>query len=122
MDNAEFLNELKRLDFEDFLWVIFIIIALLNIYGDYNDKEFLKTHRSQFKKNANLIFEITLIITFLIYIYFFMRNYYFYQKATLEEKQLYLIKVLGSTFLLAGVILLIYFQTKQTDFLGTPAA
>lgn len=122
MDNAEFLNELKRLDFEDFLWVIFIIIALLNIYGDYNDKEFLKTHRSQFKKNANLIFEITLIITFLIYIYFFMRIYYFYQKATLEEKQLYLIKVLGSTFLLAGVILLIYFQTKQTDFLGTPAA
>ncbi len=122
MDNAEFLNELKRLDFEDFLWVIFIIIALLNIYGDYNDKEFLKTHRSQFKKNANLIFEITLIITFLIYIYFFMRNYYFYQKATPEEKQLYLIKVLGSTFLLAGVILLIYFQTKQTDFLGTPAA
>ena len=31
-------SEIKRLDFEDFLWVVFMILVGLNIYGDYDDK------------------------------------------------------------------------------------
>ncbi|MGN1378790.1 MAG: hypothetical protein ACI4XR_00085 [Bacilli bacterium] len=121
MNNSEVINELKRLNFEDFIWIIFAILSILNIYGDYNSKEYLITKKNTFEKKSNYIFEITLIITFFIYLYFFLRNYKFYKKASFEDKKLYFIKVLGSSFLIAGVICLIYFQTNQSNFIGSPA-
>lgn len=121
MYDKETLNELKRIKFENFLWFVFAALCIINIYGDYNDEEYLKTHNNAFKTRSNYIFEFTLIVTFLIYVYFFLRNYKAYNKATVEDKQLYSIKLLGSCFLLAGVLCLIYFQTKQTSFVGSPA-
>ena len=121
MYDSETLNELNRLNFEDFLWIIFAALCIANVYGDYNDKEYLKTHNPSFQARSNQVFEFTLIVTFFIYIYFLSRNYKFYQKVPEHEKQLYLVKVLGSCFLLAGSICLIYFQTRQNSFLGSPA-
>lgn len=115
------IDEIARLKFEDYLWIIFAILCFINIYGDYNEKEYLKTNNNIFKNNSNKIFEFTLIITLLIYIYFFVRNYKAYQKASEKEKKLYIIKILGSCFLIAGVICLIYFQTTETSFIGSPA-
>lgn len=121
MYSAQTLEELKRLKFEDFLWIVFAVLCFLNVYGDYNDKEFLITNDNYYKTNSNKIFELTLIVTFFIYLYFLSRNYKFYKKASSENKNDYFIKVLGSSFLLAGVICLIYFQTKQNSFVGSPA-
>jgi hypothetical protein len=119
MNNNEVVSELKRLNFEDFLWLIFGGLCIINIYGDYKEKEYLKTNNNYYKNNSNYIFELTLIVTFFIYLYFFIRNYKAYKKSF--NKELYTIKVLGSSFLLAGVICLIYFQTKQSLFIGPPA-
>lgn len=121
MYNNELLNELKRLKFEDFLWIIFAVLCIMNVYGDYFDKEYSITNNKTFQIRSNNIFEITLIVTFFIYLYFLERNYKFYKKASSQNKELYLIKVIGSSFLLAGVICLIYFQTKQSSFIGSPA-
>lgn len=121
MYSEKITSEINRLKFEDFLWVVFAILCLINVYGDCNDKEYLKTHNNTFRKNSNKIFEFTLIVTFLIYIYFFIRNYKAYVKATEEEKRLYVIKVLGSAFLIAGVLCLLYFQDSQSSFIGSPA-
>lgn len=41
--------------------------------------------------------------------------------ASVEEKKLYSIKLFGSSFLLAGTVLLLYFQTHQDTFVGSPA-
>ncbi len=121
MNNNNIFEEIKRLNFEDFLWIVFIFLSIMNIYGDYNEKEFLKTNRKSFKDSANSIFELTIIVTFLIYIYFFVRNYNALEKATEEQKNLYAIKLLGSSLLIAGVLCLLYFQRKQRDFVGSPA-
>lgn len=121
MYNYEVLSELNRLKFEDFLWLVFAALCVINVYGDYNDKEYLKTNNNYYKNKSNIIFEITLIITFFIYIYFFARNYKFYQKVSDNKKDLYSIKLLGSSLLIAGSICLIYFQIKQTSFIGSPA-
>lgn len=121
MNNTKIINEIKRLKFEDFLWVIFIILSILNIIGDHNEKEFLETNNAIFETNSNKIFEFTLIITLLIYIYFFMRNYDAYKKASHKDKELYLVKILGSSLLIAGIICLLFFQTKQSSFIGSPA-
>lgn len=121
MYNNDIFSEIKRLNFENFLWIVFAILAFANISGDNNEIEFLKTNNENFKNKSNHIFEITLLITILIYFYFFIRNYNAYKKATEQEKKLYMIKLIGSSLLIAGVICLIYFQMKQTSFTGSPA-
>lgn len=114
-------EQIKRLNFEEFLWILFAILSIANVVGDYNEQEFLETNDTTFEEKSNKIFEITLIITFFIYIYFFIRNFNAFKNASEEEKQLYTIKVLGSSFLIAGIICLIYFQFHQTSFVGSPA-
>lgn len=114
-------DEISRLNFEDFLWFIFALLCFLNIKGDKDDKEYLKTNNKYYKNESNKIFEFTLIITSLIYIYFFFRNYIFLNRVKDSQKQLYRIKLLGSSLLLAGVICLIYFQVNNNSFIGSPA-
>lgn len=44
-------NDISRLHFENFLWILFIILACLNILGDYDDEKFLNTNFFLIKKN-----------------------------------------------------------------------
>lgn len=115
-----FDNELERLNFEDFLWVIFIILVLLNIFGDNLLKSYIKNKSINEKNMADSIFLFTLVITLFIYIYYFIRNFDVYNKAKENEKELFLIKLLGSSFFIAGICCLIYFQYKNTNFIGGP--
>ena len=115
------INDIKRLNFEELLSVIFIVVSILNILGESNEKKYLKTKNNYYKNNANKIFELTIIITLFIYIYFFIRNYDSYKKVSDKEKKLYSIKLLSSCFLIAASLCLLYFQEKQNDFEGTPA-
>lgn len=116
-----FNNDLERLNFEDFIWVIFIGLILLNIVGDNFQKEFIKTNNKNDESKANNIFLFVLLVTLFIYLYFFVRNFNALERASEENKKLFFIKLLGSSFLIAGIICLIYFQFKQVDFIGTPA-
>ena len=73
MLNDVIIGQIKRLNFEDFLWLVFDMLCFTNIYGDYNEKEYLNTNLSIFKNSSNKTFELTIIITFLIYCYFFKK-------------------------------------------------
>jgi hypothetical protein len=114
------IEELKRLKFEDLLWLLFAFLSFLNIYGDDLQKKYLNTSNKELEDKSNQVFLFTLGVTFLIYLYFFIRNYNAFKNTSLENKKLYTIKVLGSSFLLAGIICLIYFQKKNQSFIGTP--
>lgn len=114
-------NEIFRLEFENLLWVIFIVLSLLNIYGDYADEMFLRTNHSFYQEQSNHIFSFTLTVTVFIYLYFFLRNYKKYEKIDDAQKDIYLVKVLGSAFLIAGILFLLYFQNQNDSFLGSPA-
>lgn len=114
-------EEINRLEFENILWLIFAIVCLLNIFGDYEEEMYIKSNDYKYKNNANKVFELTLSVTFLIYVYFAIRNYNALNKASDEMKGLYEIKLLGSIFLIAGVVCLLYFQFNQKNFIGSPA-
>lgn len=119
MNNIE--KELKRLKFEDMLWIIFGILCFINVYGDNIQEKNLLINSSFLEKKSNKVFTFTLTVTFLIYIYFFIRNYNSLKNASKDEKDLYTIKILGSSFLIAGIICLIYFQTNNKSFIGSPS-
>ena len=116
-----FNDDIKRLNFEDYIWIIFAILSFINIYGDYLQKEFLKTNDKNYEKNANNVFLLVLIIGFFIYLYFIYRNYRIFLNTNHKDKGLFIIKLIGSALLISGSICLIYFQYKQTDFIGTPS-
>lgn len=40
---AKNIYEIRRLRFEDFLWIFFICLALVSMYGDHDEIEYLKT-------------------------------------------------------------------------------
>lgn len=119
MDNKK-LNELKRLNFEDIIWLVFIFLSFCNIIGNHFDKDFITTNSLESKTKANSIFLFALTFTFFLYIYFFIRNYHSYQNTSPKYKLLYMIKVLGSIFLIVGVLCLVYFQKNNDDFIGSP--
>ena len=106
-------EEINRLNFENFIWIVFASLCLLNIRGDNLEMESIEENNDSFHNEANKVFEFTLSITFLIYIYL--------KKAPKSKKRLYEIKTLGSLLLIAGIICLIYFQKRQTSFEGSPA-
>ena len=106
----ETLNELRRLNFEDYLFLFYGGIIIFNIVGNYYEKEYLKYHQRMDKIKYNNIFEIVFILTFFIYIYLFVRNYNQYKQAPNNEKNVYLIRLLGAGFLIAGILCFIYYQ------------
>lgn len=114
-------NDLKRLKFEDIIWIVFIVLSVLNILGDKDEEEYLLTKDNNYKKEANRLFEITLVVTFFIYLYFLVRNYNAYKNSSEKDRKDYLIKLLGSAFFLGGNLCLLYFQEHYNNFIGTPA-
>lgn len=116
-----FEDDIKRLNFENYIWIVFAILAFLNIFGDNLQKKFIRTNNKELEDKANSIFLFVLIVSFIIYIYFFYRNYRAFLRISEEEKGLFLVKLTGSALLIAGILALIYFQVNQKDFIGTPA-
>ena len=60
-------------------------------------------------------------VSLVIYIYFFYRNYNTYKQSNEVDKSMLIVKLIGSSLIIAGALCLIYFQYKNTDFIGTPS-
>lgn len=112
------IKELKRLSFEDIISLIFITCSILNLMGNNNQKKYLVSNNKEYEQNANNLYIIGLILTFLIYIYFFSRNVRMYNnKDNPTNKDM--VKVIGSFLLIIGVLCLLYFQVNNDDnFIG----
>ena len=118
MNNKE--NEINRLNFEDILWGIFIILSILNIISNANQKKYVVSKLQEYEDTANNISILVLTILLIIYMYFFARNYTMYNNKDNRTKADQ-IKVAGSIFFIIGTICLLYFQTNSKDnFIGGP--
>lgn len=105
---------IKRLTFENYIWVIYIVIAIGNIFGDELIKKSITEHDNKSNNLANHLFTISLIITILIYFYFLERNIYDYKKHF--NSKAYKIRLFGSILTFVGIICFLYFQlTVSTE-------
>ena len=119
--NSNIVSEINRLEFENYIWLLFIALSLINIYGDDVQKEYLLTNNTRLKAKSNRAFTLTVISSLFIYIYFYNRNHEVYINASAENKGVYSIKVLGSVLYIIATLILIWFQFNETDFIGAPA-
>ena len=60
MENIE--EEIRRLNFEDLLLIVFIILSTLNMFGNQNEKIYVQTKDNVYKNIANRIFEFNINI------------------------------------------------------------
>lgn len=114
-------NEINRLNFEDILWIIFILLSILNIVSNNYQKKYIISEFQEYEDKANNVSIFVLTILLLIYSYFFLRNYNMYNNKDNPTKA-DLVKVLGSILFILATICLLYFQTNSKDnFIGGPA-
>lgn len=110
---------IQRLTFENFIWIAFIIISLLDIYGDELIKKSIREHNQEADIKAKKIFFYVMIVSILIYIYFLIRNYSDAKKHPHDD--IYQIRLLGSILVLAGTLCLFYFQFKTAKPNDSPS-
>ena len=72
-------KEIKRLNFEDILWVIFIFLSIMNIVSNNFQKQYVVSGEEYYEDRAGNISIFVLTILLLIYLYFFIRNYNMYK-------------------------------------------
>lgn len=110
--NNDVENIVKRLRFEDLIWISFIVISILDIYGDSLIRKSLLRKDQEANKKANHLFLGIISFSILIYVYFFARNYYDYKKYKTKS---YEVRMVGSILVLLGTFCLFYFQLTNTQ-------
>ena len=106
------------MDFENVLNLIFVLVSIINICGNNNQKKYVIYNDQTYEDKANNLYIIGLVIGFFIYIYFFNRNYKMYKNKD-NPTEMDLIKVFGSFLFIVGVLCLLWFQTNNKDnFIG----
>lgn len=109
----EKIKTIQRLSFENYIWVAFIVISALDIYGDELIKKYLRDNDLKADKRAKKIFFYIIIVTLVIYIYFLIRNYADWRKH--QDDDAYQIRFLGSIFVIVGTLCFLYFQLKTAN-------
>jgi len=112
--NNNIENEINRLNFEDILWVIFILLSIMNIVSNGYQKEYVVSGNEYYEDRAGNISIFVLTVLFFVYLYFFIRNYNMYNSKS-NPTNADLIKVIGSLFSVIGPLCLLYFQIHSDD-------
>lgn len=107
-------NEIMRLNFEDFLWIVFIFLSILNIVANKFQKNYVVSGKQYYEDKANNISIFVLILLLFVYIYFFYRNYNMYNNKY-NPSGVDRIKIVGSLFFIFGTLCLLYFQVNSDD-------
>ena len=96
-------ERVTELVIDEWIWVAFIILSVLNINGDELEKKYCINHEENAKSKAKNIFTITVFVSFLIYFYLAYKNCKKYYKLKSMNQDINLI----STRCLASILVVI---------------
>ena len=110
-------DRIKDLVIDEWIWIIFIILSLFNIYGDEKSKCFCIIHNDSDKELANSIFTFTIFISSLIYVYFFYKRYtvYKYNRFNNLNTNICSIRFFASLFVVIASFLYLYCQINDNN-------
>ncbi len=101
----EDLEQLQDLKIDDFIWYIFIFIAVASLISNSFEEEYVKTKDLKEYNAFHHINEVVFIVALIIYLYFLNRNYKIYQKKRDSRTLLNLIAAV--LVVISGSILLV---------------
>ena len=105
-------NKIKEIETDELIWIIFIILSIINIYGDELYKKSLTTN-NQKSNITKQIFLLTAISSLLIYFYFLSNSYKELQNT--DNIELQKTKITGIILIIIGNILIIYFNINEKE-------
>ncbi len=114
------VKKLKRLQVEDWIWIIYIFVAIFAIVSNHFERKYELTNNLQDRNKYKTINIILFTVAFFIYLYFEVLNYEdineFKVNATKKEVLTKHASFIASTlFLIGGIIYLIVEITTATD-------
>ena len=104
--NDSLYSEVRRLNFEDLLWILFIFLSIMNIVANKFQKEYVISNNHYYEGKANNISIYVLTILVFVYVYFFLRNYNMYNNKDNPQNE-DLVKVIGSFLFIIGTLYLL---------------
>ena len=110
-------NDLKELEIEKILSMIFIILSILEIYGSSLEQKYIKTNDRYYDDKNKKISIFTTIVTLIIYFYFLKINIKDYLNTNVKEQELYSINIFGTLLIIIGTFLGLYFQIENNNSL-----
>ena len=110
-------DRIKELTIDELIWIIFIILSLLNIFGDELEKKICYYHNKQDKNISKKIFTFTVFISFLIYSYIFYQRYQTFEKNknNINKKNICQTRLFGSILVLIASALFLSCQLTDKE-------
>lgn len=109
-------NKIKELRIDEWIWVIFIILSVLNIFGDECEKDCCINYDANKDSLAKKIFTFTVFVSLLIYCYLAYQRYsrvklkhQYQQESSLDE-----LRFFGSILVVIASIIFLYYQLETT--------
>ncbi len=113
------LERIKKINIENNIWVIYLLIIGLSYYGNYYEKDYFQTNNIQSKNKYQKINTIVFSILLIIYLYFekdALTSFQNKNKNQRQKKYDTLILIASTAILLSGIIFLyIIIDDKNID-------
>lgn len=111
-------NLIKKLEIENFIWYIYIILILLSIYGNVFEKNYILTKNNYYKNIYRNITIFVFVIALIIYIYYFYESYNTINNlnhCTEKKKNLNELSFFATTLILISGIIFVYIAIVDED-------
>ena len=110
-------NKIEELNIDEWIWIIFIILSLFNIYGDERSKCYYVSYNNKDKELSKNIFTTTVFISFLIYMYLFNKRYkvYKYNKDNNLSTRICGTRFFASILVVVASFLYLYCQINDNE-------
>ena len=105
----------SELKIDEFIWVIFIILSILNIYGDKCLEDYYKYNIDYKNREAKDIFTVSVFITLIIYLYLLYKRYKVYEDNKLNNRDTKIcgMRLFGTLLIVSATILFLYCQLED---------
>lgn len=107
--NQDIIKRLKQIKIENNIWIIYIGIIILSLYGNSKEKDYFLTNNIQSKEIYRKINTIIFIILIMVYTYFekdAIESFQNKKKSTTQQKYDTLILIASTAILVSGFIFL----------------
>ena len=107
--NQDIIKRLKQIKIENNIWIIYIGIIILSLYGNFKEKEYFLTNNIQSKEIYRKINAFIFIILIIVYAYFekdAIESFQNKKKSTTQRNYDTLILIASTAILISGFIFL----------------